>query len=34
MIKKLELPVHVILGVNDYTTIKIEEKRGLDFPGS
>ena len=25
MIKKLELPVHVILGVNDYNRIKIQE---------
>ena len=31
--KKLELPVHVILGVNDYTRIKTQEKPRVGLPG-
>ena len=33
MIKKLELPVHVILGVNDYNRIKIQESPRVSLPG-
>ena len=31
--KKLELPVHVILGVNDYTRIKTQERPRVGLPG-
>ena len=31
--KKLELPVHVILGVNDYTRIKTPERLRVELPG-
>ena len=31
--KKLELPVHVILGVNDYTRIKTKERPRVGLPG-
>ena len=31
--KKLEFPAHVILGVNDYTRIKTQERPGVWLPG-
>ena len=31
--KKLELPVHVISGVNDYTRIKTQERLRVGLPG-
>ena len=31
--KKLELPVHVILGVNDYTRVKTQERQRVWLPG-
>ena len=30
---KSELPVHVILGISDYTKIKTQERRRIDLPG-
>ena len=32
MIKKLELPFHVILGVNDYTKTKTQERPRMGLP--
>ena len=31
--KKLELPVHVLFGVNDYTRIKTQERPRVGLPG-
>ena len=31
--KKLELPVHVILGVNDYARIRTQERPRVGLPG-